>query len=101
MKHCHYPFREPSIIQRQPYTLKFRLRQSFNMPHHPSEEETESHIFDKVAKGNPESHASNHPLHDENKEAVKATAADHKSKGPVIPESEPIPNFSVLGKLED
>lgn len=63
------------------------------MPHHPSEEETESHIFDKVAKGNPESHASNHPLHDENKEPVKATAADHKSKGPVIPESEPIPNF--------
>lgn len=66
------------------------------MPHHPSEEEAESNIFDKVAKGNPESNASSHPLHEENKEPVKATAADHKSKGPVIPDSEPVPNSSVL-----
>ena len=55
------------------------------MPHHPSEEETESHIFDKVARGNSESTASDHPLHDENKEPVKkATADDHQSKGPQI-----------------
>lgn len=58
------------------------------MPHHPSEEETESHVFDKVAQGNSESTASDHPLHKENEEPVKATAADHKSKGPVIPDSE-------------
>jgi hypothetical protein len=66
------------------------------MPHHPSEEETESNLFDKVAKGNPDSNASNHPLHNENKEPVKATAADHMSKGPVIPESEFTLNVSVL-----
>lgn len=60
------------------------------MPHHPSEEETESHVFDKVAKGNPESTASDHPMHDENGGPVKATAADHKSKGPVIPDSKPV-----------
>ena len=60
------------------------------MPHHPSEEETESNIFDKVAKGNPDSGASDHPIHAENEEPVKATAADHQSKGPAIPESESI-----------
>jgi hypothetical protein len=66
------------------------------MPHHPSEEETESNLFDKVAKGNPDSNASNRPLHDGNKERVKATAADHMSKGPVIPESEFSLNVSVF-----
>ena len=58
------------------------------MPAHPSEENTESNIFDKVAKGNPDSGASDHPMHDENKEPVKAAASDHKSKGPAIPDSE-------------
>jgi hypothetical protein len=57
------------------------------MPQHPSEEQTESHIYDKAAKGNPDSHAVDHPLHGENKEPVKAAAADHYSKGPVIPDS--------------
>jgi len=59
------------------------------MPVHPSEENTESNIFDKVAKGNPDSGASDHPLHAENDEPVKADAADHKSKGPAIPEKMP------------
>jgi hypothetical protein len=64
------------------------------MPRHPSEEETESNIFDKVAKGNPESTASNHPVHAENEEPVKASAADHQSKGPAIPDSKPNPRSS-------
>jgi hypothetical protein len=64
------------------------------MPHHPSEEETESNVFDKVAKGNPESNASDHPLHRENQEPVKASAADHKSKGPVIPDSRQTPSLT-------
>jgi len=59
------------------------------MPSLPSEENTESNIFDKVAKGNPDSGASDHPLHAENNEPVKATAADHQSKGPAIPEKMP------------
>ena len=59
------------------------------MPHHPSEEETESNIFDKVAKQSGDSTASDHPLHEENEEPVKATAEDHKSKGPQISESKP------------
>jgi hypothetical protein len=64
------------------------------MPHHPSEEETESNVFDKVAKGNPESNASDHPLHRENQEPVKASAADHKSKGPAIPDSKQTPSLT-------
>jgi|ERR1700722_2321092 hypothetical protein len=64
------------------------------MPHHPSEEETESNVFDKVAKGNPESNASDHPLHRENQEPVKASAADHKSKGPAIPDSMQTPSLT-------
>ena len=66
------------------------------MPHHPSEGETESSVLNKVANGNPDSNSSNHPLYNENKQPVKATAADHKSKGPVIPESELTPDVSVL-----
>ena len=58
------------------------------MPHGQKEEETESHIFDKVAKGSSDSTASEHPMHDENKEQVKASQADHQSKGPVIPDSQ-------------
>lgn len=65
------------------------------MPHHPSEEETESHVFDKVAKGNPDSNASNHPMHDEKREPVKASAADHMSKGPVIPDSRSMPSLNT------
>jgi hypothetical protein len=61
-------------------------------PHHPSEEETESNVFDKVAKGNPESNASDHPMHKEGEEPVKASAADHQSKGPAIPDSKPTPS---------
>jgi hypothetical protein len=54
------------------------------MPHHPSEEE----------KGNAESNASDHPLHRENQEPVKASAADHKSKGPAIPDSRQPPSVT-------
>merc|ERR1712058_198674 len=36
-----------------------------------------------------DSTASDHPIHDENKGPVKATADDHKSKGPAIPEKVP------------
>jgi len=50
------------------------------MPHHPSEENTESHLFDKVAKESDNSTASDHPMH-------KASAEDHKSKGPQISDS--------------
>jgi hypothetical protein len=49
------------------------------MPHHP---------------GNPESKASDHPLHRENQEPVKASAADHKSKGPAIPDSRQTPTLT-------
>ena len=58
------------------------------MPHHPSEEDTESHIFDQVAKESDNSTASDHPMHKEDPSKVKATADDHKSKGPQISESE-------------
>jgi hypothetical protein len=57
------------------------------MPHHPSEENAPEHIFDQVAKESDNSTASDHPNHDEKKGAVKATAADHQSKGPQIVES--------------
>ena len=59
------------------------------MPVHPAEENAPSNIFDKVAKESNDSTASDHPLHDENKGPVKATAEDHKSKGPAIPDSKP------------
>jgi hypothetical protein len=58
------------------------------MPHHPTEENAPDHVFDQVAKESDNSTASSHPAHDENKGSVKATAADHKSKGPQIVESE-------------
>lgn len=54
------------------------------MPVHPAEEEAPSGLTDKVAQESKDSTASNHPLHDENKGPVKATASDHKSKGPAI-----------------
>jgi hypothetical protein len=86
------PLLESSRLQADSDTSRTQLRTFLSMPHHPSEEEAESHVFDKVAKGNPESTASDHPMHHENGGPVKATAADHKSKGPVIPDSKPIPS---------
>ena len=53
------------------------------MPTLPSEEQTESGIFDKVAKQSSDSTASSHQAH--NKE--KASAMDHRSKGPQISDS--------------
>ena len=61
------------------------------MPHHPSEEE----------KGNAESNVSDHPLHRENQEPVKASAADHKSKGPAIPDSRQSPRVTSFGLNAD
>ena len=59
------------------------------MPHHPSDEDTSSHIFDQVAKESKDSNASDHAIHQA--EAIKRAAAeDHKSKGPVIPESKSV-----------
>lgn len=57
------------------------------MPVHPSEENTTSNLTDKVAAESKDSTASDHPIHDENKGPLKASAADHKSKGPAIPDS--------------
>jgi len=58
------------------------------MPVLPSEENTDGNITDKVAKESSDSTASSHKLHDEGHSHAtpggKATAADHKSKGPVI-----------------
>ncbi|EXJ80165.1 hypothetical protein A1O1_08307 [Capronia coronata CBS 617.96] len=60
------------------------------MPHHPAEENTQSHIFDKVAKESADSTASDHPLHDENKGPLKqATSEDHRSKGPQLSDNMP------------
>ncbi|EXJ86358.1 hypothetical protein A1O3_03309 [Capronia epimyces CBS 606.96] len=60
------------------------------MPQHPAEENTQSHIFDKVAKESSDSTASNHPLHDENKGPLKqATSEDHRSKGPQLSDNLP------------
>ena len=56
------------------------------MPHGRGEEETESHVFDKVAKESDNSTASDHPMHKEGGDA-KASAQDHKSKGPQISDS--------------
>ncbi len=64
------------------------------MPHHPSEEEAESNIFDKVAKNSTDSStASDHSIHDtqhqpgeeskdkgSNQEAIQI----HSSKGPQL-----------------
>jgi hypothetical protein len=86
------PLCESSRLPGNHHSLQIRLRKLFIMPHHPSEEETESNVFDKVAKGNPESNASDHPMHKEGEEPVKASAADHQSKGPAIPDSKPTPS---------
>ena len=68
------------------------------MPHHPSEEETESHIFDSVAKNSSDSStASDHPIHDtqhksggeENKDAHQESIQIHSGKGPQIPDGKP------------
>lgn len=66
------------------------------MPHHPSEEEAESGIFDKVAKQSKESSAaSDHPIHDtpfnpgdeeKDKESYKESIQIHSSKGPQVPD---------------
>jgi hypothetical protein len=78
-----------SIIEPTQYILNPQsiFSQTTKMPHHPSEENAPDHIFDKVAKESSDSTASDHPTHDENKGPVKATAADHQSKGPQIVES--------------
>jgi hypothetical protein len=55
------------------------------MPVHPTEEQAESHIFDKVAKESSDSTASDHAIH---KDDAKTAVDPHKSKGPQIPDSE-------------
>ncbi len=69
------------------------------MPHHPSEEEAEPHIFDKVAKESKDSStASDHSIHEDqpqpgeeskdkgfNQEAIQI----HSSKGPQISDGKP------------
>lgn len=55
------------------------------MPVHPSEEQTDSHIFDKVAKESGDAKTSDHPMH---KDDAKTAVDPHKSKGPQIPDSE-------------
>ena len=81
----------PSILPIYIYIFQHRTNTihppTTKMPHHPSEENAPDHIFDKVAKESSDSTASDHPTHDENKGPVKATAADHQSKGPQIVES--------------
>lgn len=64
------------------------------MPHHPTEEETDSHIFDQVAKESKDSTASDHAIHTE-----QAVTNAHNSKGPQIPEStflSPIPRLLLI-----
>ncbi|KIW98381.1 uncharacterized protein Z519_00041 [Cladophialophora bantiana CBS 173.52] len=56
------------------------------MPVMPGEENTDSHVFDKVAKESSDSNASDHPLHQEHQ---KAQAHHHQSKGPQISENIP------------
>lgn len=64
------------------------------MPVHPSEEQAEPHIFDKVAQDSSDSTKSDHPLHDtqykgeedKDKEAHKPSIQIHSSKGPQIPD---------------
>lgn len=65
------------------------------MPHHPSEEETDSNIFDKVAQESKDSTASDHPIHvpkDPTKDVEEESSLNESihvqsSKGPVIPDS--------------
>ncbi|KIX10640.1 uncharacterized protein Z518_01724 [Rhinocladiella mackenziei CBS 650.93] len=60
------------------------------MPHHPSEENTQSHVFDRVAKESSNSTASGHTLHKDNEGPLKqATADHHKSKGPQLSDNMP------------
>ncbi|ERF68191.1 hypothetical protein EPUS_05272 [Endocarpon pusillum Z07020] len=69
------------------------------MPHHPSEEEAESNIFDKVAQQSKDtSGASDHPIHksedqpgeeSKDKEAHQETIQIHSSKGPQISDEMP------------
>ncbi|KAF7507235.1 hypothetical protein GJ744_010793 [Endocarpon pusillum] len=68
------------------------------MPHHPSEEEAEPHIFDKVAQQSKDSGASDHPIHNtehqpgeesKDKEAYQETIQIHSSKGPQISDEMP------------
>ncbi|EHY57327.1 hypothetical protein HRR83_002814 [Exophiala dermatitidis] len=60
------------------------------MPQHPAEENTQSNIFDKVAKESSDSTASDHPIHNENSGPLKqATSEDLRSKGPQISEDMP------------
>ena len=54
------------------------------MPVHPTEENTESGIFDQVAKESKDSTASDHPIHQEGKEPPKAAAEDHKSVSDMV-----------------
>jgi hypothetical protein len=75
------------------------------MPHHPSEEQAEPNIFDKVAQQSKDSStASEHPIHDtqhhpgeedKDKEAHQPSIQIHSSKGPQISDGEQ----QMLGKL--
>ncbi len=66
------------------------------MPHHPSEEESESGIFDRVAKESKDSStASDHPIHDtqfkggeeqKDKDANSEAIQIHSGKGPQVPD---------------
>ncbi|RMD42914.1 hypothetical protein DV735_g2193, partial [Chaetothyriales sp. CBS 134920] len=61
------------------------------MPHHPSEENAPSNIFDQVAKESSDSTASTHPIHDaaDKTDKAKASIQDFSSKGPQITENLP------------
>jgi hypothetical protein len=83
------------------FKLNFKSKASTNpstMPHHPSEEEAESGIFDKVAQQSKDSSgASDHAIHDtqhhgeeeKDKGAHKESIQIHSSKGPQIPDGKP------------
>ena len=75
------------LTYQEPRTNRQTLTQPTTMPHHPSEEETSSNVFDQVAKESKDSNASDHPMHAEEASQTKATASDHASKGPQIVES--------------
>jgi hypothetical protein len=60
-------------------------KSQINMPVHPTEEQAESHVFDKVAKESSDSTASDHAIHKDN---AKTAVDPHKTKGPQIPDSE-------------
>lgn len=65
------------------------------MPHHPSDEETDSNVFDKVAQESKDSGASDHPMHiqphpgdkSKDKPSVAEAVHAHSGKGPVIADS--------------